>query len=139
MVRGISFTAVGNLNLRKWLKILILVICLGLSILLTLFNYAQDGRLQHAGLLTTVLLLMLFCLFATGIVEVPRGVNIPFFTVWPRLSYSVKAALSFLLIFLWTPIAMQLTPDTPLGVAVLLGPDAIFVLAALVYLSNGLS
>ncbi len=34
---------------------------------------------------------------------------------------------------------MQLTPDTPLGVAVLLGPDAIFVLAALVYLSNGLS
>ena len=65
--------------------------------------------------------------------------NIPFVTLWPRLSDAAKALISFLLIFLWTPLAMRLTPDTPLGVAIILVPDGAFFLAALIYLSNGLS
>ena len=36
-------------------------------------------------------------------------------------------------------MAIRLTPDTPIGVAIILIPDAVFLLAALVYLSNGLS
>ena len=65
--------------------------------------------------------------------------NIPFFNLWPRLSDAVKAGVSFLLIFLWTPVAMRFTPDTAVGVAIILCPDAVFLVAALVYLSNGLS
>jgi hypothetical protein len=83
--------------------------------------------------------LLIYGLFATGIIEPPVGKNIPFLTVWPRLSDAAKSVVSFLLIFLWTPIGMRLTPDTPVGVAVLLIPDGVFLLAAFVYLSNGLS
>jgi hypothetical protein len=90
-------------------------------------------------LLTFVLLVLLYCLINTGVIQLPSGTNIPFFTFWPRLSDAVKAVISFLLIFLWTPAALRLTPDTPIGVAIILIPDAIFLLAALVYLSNGLS
>lgn len=36
-------------------------------------------------------------------------------------------------------VVKQLVPDSPLGAAIILAPDALFVLAALVYLSNGLS
>jgi hypothetical protein len=36
-------------------------------------------------------------------------------------------------------MAMRLTPDTPIGLAIILVPNAVFLLAALVYLSNGLS
>ncbi len=65
--------------------------------------------------------------------------NIPFFTLWPRLSDTAKAIGSFLLIFLWTPLARRFVPDSVVGVIIVLGPDAIFLLAALVFLSNGLS
>jgi hypothetical protein len=39
----------------------------------------------------------------------------------------------------WTLIAVRLVPDTPVGVTIILIPDAVFVLATLVYLSNGIS
>jgi hypothetical protein len=118
-------------------RILILLVCLVFSAAITWYTF--QGRGEHAELLIVVLLLLLYGLFATGVLQLPPGINIPFLTVWLRLSYAVKAAVSFLLIFLWTPMAMRLTPDTPIGVALILAPDAVFLLAALVYLSNGLS
>ena len=118
-------------------RILILVVCVAFSAAITWYTF--QGRGEHSGLLIVVLLLLLYGLFATGVLRLPPGINIPFLTVWPRLSDAVKAAVSFLLIFLWTPMAMRLTPDTPIGVALILAPDAVFLMAALVYLSNGLS
>jgi len=118
-------------------KTLILLGCLAFSAALTWYTFQGGG--EHSGLLTGVLLLLIYGLFATGVIQLPPGINVPFLTVWPRLSDAVKAAVSFLLIFLWTPVAMRLTPDTPIGVALILASDAVFLLAALVYLSNGLS
>jgi hypothetical protein len=118
-------------------RILILLVCLVFSAAITWYTF--QGRSEHSGLLIFVLFLLLYGLFATGVIQLPAGINIPFFTVWPRLSDAVKAVVSFLLIFLWTPMAMRLTPDTPIGVALILAPDAVFLLAALAYLSNGLS
>jgi hypothetical protein len=127
----------GKLVARNWRRILILLVCFTFSVAITWYNFRGGG--EHSGILTFVLLLVLYGLFATGIIQLPPGSNIPFLTVWPRLSDAVKSAISFLLIFLWTPMAMRLTPDTPIGVAIILIPDAVFLLAALVYLSNGLS
>jgi hypothetical protein len=124
----------GRLVVRR---ILILSVCFAFSAAVTWYTF--QGRGEHSGLLIVVLLLLLYGLFATGVIQLPPGINIPFLIVWPRLSDAVKAAVSFLLIFLWTPVAMRLTPDTPIGVAIILAPDAVFLLAALVYLSNGLS
>ncbi len=127
----------GRVVTRSWWRIVVLLISLAFSAMLTWYNYR--GRGAHSGLLTGVLLLLLYCLITTGVIQLPQGSNIPFFTVWPRLSDAVKAVISFALIFLWTPVAKQLVPDTYLGVAIILIPDAIFLLAALVYVSNGLS
>jgi len=90
-------------------------------------------------LLTIALLGLVYGLITTGVIQLPQGVNLPFFTVWPRLSDAVKAAVCFMLIFLWTPVAMQITSDSLLGVAIILVPDGLFLIAALVYLSNGIS
>ena len=65
--------------------------------------------------------------------------KIPFFDVWPRWSDALKAVASFGLIFLWTPLAMRFVPETYLGVAIVLVPDAFLLLAALVFVSNGIS
>lgn len=78
-------------------------------------------------------------LTSTGVIPVPRGVNLPLFGVWPNLSDSIKAVASFAAIFVWTPLAKQLVPDTVVGVVIVLAPDAVFAIAALVYLSNSLS
>jgi hypothetical protein len=51
----------------------------------------------------------------------------------------VKASISVALIFIWTPIAVQLAPDTSVGVAIILAPDVLFLVAAFVFVSNGLS
>jgi hypothetical protein len=118
-------------------RILILLVCFAFAAAITWYTFQGGG--EHSGLLIVVLFLLLNGLFATGVIQLPPGINVPFFTVWPRLSDTVKAVVSFLLIFLWTPVAMRLTPDTPIGVALILAPDAVFLLAALVYLSNGLS
>jgi hypothetical protein len=122
---------------RNWLKIGVLSSCLALVITLTWYSHQGPGH--HAGLLTAFILVLLVVLVETGILELPRGSSIPFLGVWPRLSDLVKAGLSLCLILLWTPVAMQLTPDTPVGVAIILGPDAIFLLATLVYVSNSVS
>src|SRR2546427_12809576 len=127
----------GKLVARNWRRILILLLCFTFSVTITWYNFRGGGK--HSGILTFVLLLLLYGLIATGIIQLPPGSNIPFFTVWPRLSDAVKSVISFLLIFLWTPMAMRLAPDTPIGVAIILVPDAVFLLAALVYLSNGVS
>jgi hypothetical protein len=127
----------GKLVARNWRRILILLLCFTFSVTITWYNFRGGGK--HSGILTFVLLLLLYGLIATGIIQLPPGSNIPFFTVWPRLSDAVKSVISFLLIFLWTPMAMRLAPDTPIGVAIILVPDAVFLLATLVYLSNGLS
>jgi hypothetical protein len=86
-----------------------------------------------------VLIALLSYLVATGVIQPPAGVQLPFINVRPRPSDTIKAVISFLLIFVWTPAAMSLTPDTPFGVAVILVPDATFLVAALVYLSDGFS
>ena len=124
--------------MNKWLKILILAIAFAFAAALTWYNYGGDNG--HPGLLTGVLLVMLYGLVTTGVISLPRGYNIPFFSVWPRLSDTLKAVVSFSLIFFWSPIAIQLAPDTVPGViAIVLAPDALFLLAAVVFFSNGLS
>jgi hypothetical protein len=124
--------------MKKWLRIPVLLICLAFATALTWYNYHGNG--EHSGLLTGVLLVLLYALLTTGVISLPAGSNIPFFNLWPRLSDAVKAAVSFALIFLWTPVAIQFAPDTTVGVvAIVLVPDAVFLLAALVYFSNGLS
>jgi hypothetical protein len=127
----------GTSHDRNWLKIAVLWTCLALVLILTWYDY--KGRMHHAGLLTVFVMALLSGLVWTKVIELPRGVNIPFLDVWPRLSDMLKAATSFCLIFLWTPIALQLAPDTPVGVAIILGPDAVFLMAALIYVSNGVS
>jgi hypothetical protein len=122
---------------RSWWRILVLLISFAFSIVLTWYQFKGGG--QHSGLLTFVLLVLLYGLINTGVIPLPPGAAIPFFTFWPRLSDAVKAVVSFALIFLWTPIAKLLSPDTPIGVAVILIPDAVLLLAALVFVSNGLS
>ena len=91
------------------------------------------------GLLSAFILLLLTILFATGIIELPAGMGSGPFGVWLRLADFAKAVVSFSLIFVWTPVGMVLTPDTPMGVTLLLAPDAVFLLAALIYLSNSFS
>lgn len=121
----------------RLIKLLVLLISFAFAAVLLWFNFRGNG--QHSGMLTGVLLLLLYGLIATGILQVPQGYNIPFFSVWPRLSDAGKAVVSFSLIFLWTPVAMRLVPDTYLGVAIILIPDGVFILAALVFVSNGIS
>ncbi len=123
----------------RWVRILILLASLGVCIFLWWYNYQGGGRFQNGGLLTGAFLLVLFVLTGTGVLQVPRGPNVPFFEVWPRLPDFVKAVGFFFLIFLWTPIAKQLVPETPIGAVVVLAPDAVFLMTALVCLSNGLS
>jgi hypothetical protein len=128
---------IGSSVARNWWRILILLISFAFSVAITWYQFQGGG--EHSGLLTFVLLVLLYGLINTGVIQLPPGTNIPFFTFWPRLSDAVKAVVSFALIFLWTPIAKLLTPDTPIGVAIILIPDAIFMLAALVFVSNGVS
>lgn len=124
---------------HRWQKLAILVPSFAVAIILLWYNYRGDGQFQHPGLLTAFILLLLTILFATGIIELPPGIGIGPFGVWLRLADFVKALVSFSLLFVWTPIGMVLTPDTPMGVTLLLAPDAVFLLAALVYLSNSFS
>lgn len=127
---------VERLNGRKWWRIVVLAAAMALQLALVWYN---DAGRRHGGLLTILFLMLLSMLAATGVIQLPRGTNIPFFGVWPRLSDSVKALLSFALIFVWSPIAVRLVPDSYVGVAIVLVPDGVFMLAALVYVSNGLS
>ena len=120
---------------KHW-RIAVLVLGLAFAGAMTWSNF-HGG--QHSGLLTIALLGLVYGLITTGVIQLPQGVNLPFFTVWPRLSDAVKAAVCFMLIFLWTPVAMQITSDSLLGVAIILVPDGLFLIAALVYLSNGIS
>lgn len=122
----------------RWIRGAILACCVALEGSLIRYNCFGPVA-QNVGLLALESMALLLALVATGTLPVPRGVQIPFFGVWPRLSDSIKSATSFIAIFLWTPVARQLVPDTPAGVAIVLAPDALFLLAALVYLSNGLS
>ena len=130
---------VESQTLRNWLRALVLMISLLMEGTLLWYNYEGRGILAHAWLLTAFSLALLFALTSTAVIPAPKGIKLPFFGVWPRLADATKAGVSFLLIFLWTPTAKQLVPDSPIGVAIILGPDALFLIAALVYLSNGLS
>jgi hypothetical protein len=127
----------GQLAAGKWWRLLVLVMCLAFSAAVSWYQFKGGGK--HSGLLTFFLLFIVYALINTGIVQLPPGSNIPFFAVWPRLSDALKAVISFLLIFPWTLIAVRLVLDTPVGVAIVLIPDAVFVLAALTYVSNGIS
>lgn len=126
-----------KLGSRAW-RGLVIACTVAFLIALLWLNH-QGNSVRHPGLLTALSIVVLLMLSSTGVVPLPQGVNVPFLNVWPRLSDSVKAGVSFGLIFVWTPIAMELTPDTLIGVIVMLVPDGVFALAALVYLSNGLS
>jgi hypothetical protein len=127
----------GKVVVRDWWRILILLVSFVFYVVITWYQF--QGRVEHSALLSIVLVALLYGLINTGVIQLPPGTNIPFFTVWPRLSDWIKAVVSFALIFLWTPIGIRLTPDTPVGIAILLIPDALFLLAALVFVSNGLS
>jgi hypothetical protein len=123
---------------RNWWRIPVLLISFAFAILITWYQFQGGG--EHSVLLTFALLALLYGLINTGVIQLPPGTNLPFLTVWPRLSDWVKAVVSGALIFLWTPIAVKLVPNASTGVAiVLLIPNAIFALAALVFVSNGLS
>jgi hypothetical protein len=117
---------------RNWWRILILLVSFAFSIAVARYNF--QGGSEHSVIPTVVLLLLLNGLTATGVIQLPPGRNSR-----PRLSDWIKAVVAFGLTFLWTPIGMRLTPDTPVGITILLIPDAIFMLAALVFVSNGLS
>lgn len=123
----------------RWLRILILAASFGVGVYVLWYNYQGGGRFQNGELLTVFFLLLLLILAWTGVLPFPRGFNVPFFEVWPTLPDLAKAVGFFLLIFLWTPLGKQLVPETPVGAVLVLGPDAVFLLTALVYLSNGLS
>lgn len=129
--------AVEHLASRYWWRALVLVACVLIEG--TLLWYNLSGRLEHPWLLTAFTFALLFGLTSTAVIPIPKGIRIPFFNVWPELADSTKAATSFLLIFLWTPFAMKLVPDSTTGVVIIFAPDALFLFAALVYLSNGLS
>lgn len=122
---------------RNWWRVLALVACVLIESALLWYNLR--GTLEHPWLLIALTFALLFGLTSTAAIPIPEGVRIPFFNVWPDLADSTKAAISFLLIFLWTPTAMKLVPDSPIGAVIILAPDAIFLFAALLYLSNGLS
>jgi len=123
----------------RWIRLLILAASFGIGVYVLWYNYQGSGRFQNGQLLTGFFLLLLLTLAWTGILQFPRGFNVPFFEVWPKLPDLAKAIGFFLLIFLWTPLIKQLVPETPVGAVLVLGPDAGFLLAALAYLSNGLS
>jgi hypothetical protein len=127
----------AKMSKPRWLKILVLTVCLGLD--LWLFWYSEHGGAKHSGLLTGLTLAMLSALFNTGYIDLPAGYNVPFLNVWPKLSDIAKAAVAFGLIFIWSPIALKLVPDTDLGMLIVLAPDVIFVFFALLFISNGLS
>src|SRR6185312_301466 len=122
---------------RNWWRRLVLVVCVLIEGTLLWYNWR--GTLEHPWLLTAFTFALLFGLTSTAAIPIPKGMRIPFFNVWPSLADSTKAAISFLLIFLWTPTAMKLVPDSTIGAVIILAPDAIFLFAALVYFSNGLS
>lgn len=124
---------------RQWLRIGVLVCCLALEGLFVWYNFFGRPGTENGVVFATASLALLLALSMTGILPVPAGLKIPFFGIWPNLSDSVKAVTSFAAIFVWTPLAKQLVPDSPVGVTIILAPDALFLLAALVYLSNGLS
>jgi len=122
---------------RNWWRALVLVVCVLVES--TLLWYNLRGTLGHPWLLTAFTFALLFGLTSTAILPMPKGIRVPFFNVWPSLADSAKAAISVLLIFLWTPTAMRLVPDSTVGAVIILAPDALFLFAALVYFSNGLS
>src|SRR6185437_12381413 len=124
--------SVEKTGIGKGLRFVVLVCCLVLEGALAW--YAWFGGAGAAGdiLLSLASLVLLLILGVTGALPVPAGTRIPFFGIWPGLADSVKALASFLAIFVWTPLARQLVPDTPVGAAIILAPDALFVLAALV-------
>ncbi|HEX5324100.1 MAG TPA: hypothetical protein VFW40_09960, partial [Capsulimonadaceae bacterium] len=99
----------------RWIRILVLLASLGVAIFLVWYNYQRGVRFRNGGLLTGLLFLMLFILTSAGILQFPRGFNIPFFEVRPTPSDLAKALAFFFLIFLWTPLVKQLVPDTPVG------------------------
>ncbi len=121
----------------RWIKALVLGACLGLIVWLSWYSY--HGGARHPLLLALLPLALLSALANTGFIELPAGTHVPFLNVWPSLSDFAKAAVSFGLIFVWSPVAVRLVPDTNLGVAVVVGPDVLFVFFALLFLSNGLS
>lgn len=126
-------------KLNQLLRIGILLCCLALEGALVWYNFFGRSGVQDGAALAFASLALLFALTLTGAIPVPASIKIPFFGVWPKLSDSVKAVTSFVAIFVWTPLAKQLVPDSLIGVIIILAPDALFALAALVYLSNGLS
>lgn len=126
-------------KLRQWLRLGVLLCCLALEGTFVWYTFFGRAGTEDGVALAFASLALLFALTVTGVIPIPAGSRIPFFGVWPRLSDSVKAVASVLAIFVWTPLAKQLVPDNPVGAAIILAPDALFVLAALVYLSNGLS
>ncbi len=65
----------------RWVTILILLASLGVCVSLLLYNYQGGGRFQNGGLLTGGFLLLLFVLTGTGVLQFPRGLNVPFFEV----------------------------------------------------------
>ena len=121
----------------RWLRIAVLTICLGLDV--WLFWYSNHGGAEHSWLLSILTLAMLSALINTGYIELPTGYNLPFLNVWPKLPDFVKAAVSFGLIFIWSPLALKLVPDTNLGMSIVLAPDVLFIFFALLFISNGLS
>jgi hypothetical protein len=118
---------------RRALRIIVVLCCLAFGVGALLYNYRADGPPKHTGLVTLLLLLMVYGLYASGIVKLPAriGVSILF---PPSLKNLVKAAASYAMIFIWTLASKRFTPDTPLGVAIILVPDAVFMVAMLVYL-----
>jgi len=130
---------IDKTTVRKGLRFGVLVACLGLEGSLVWYDWFGGAGAANNVVLSLASLVLLLGLVVTGILPVPAGIRIPFFGVWPNLADSIKAIAFFLAIFVWTPLAKQLVPDTPLGAIIILAPDVLFVLAALVYLSNGLS
>jgi hypothetical protein len=122
-----------------WIRVPILLVSLGGGVFLAWLNYRGNGHFQNKGLLTGMYLLVALILSWTGILPIAPGFNVPFFEVRPRVTDLAKAACFFLLMFVWTALVKPLVPDSPLGAVLLLGPDALLLLASLICVSNSLS
>ena len=107
--------------------------------ILAWYSFHGNSAPRHPGLFAGSIFILLSALIRAKVLELPAGIDVPFFNVFPKASDVVKAGISLLLLVLWTVIVRPLIPDSPVGVAIIIVPDVVFLVAAIVCISNGLS
>ena len=114
---------------KSW-KFAIVAICLVLGVALTWYSFQGHRTL----FLTVAYLILVSVLIGTKIIEVPQSISVPFLGIWPRLSDVVKGVACMSVGMLWAPIAIRLVPETPTGLAIVVVPSGVLILAAAFFL-----